>query len=307
MSMATIGHKVFGLGLSKTGTTSLAAALNILGIKTIHFPDDETTYRELSSGEYRLSILNEYDGAVDTPIAPYYAQLDRIYPGSKFILTIRDKNSWLRSAESHWKRITEEKRRKGELNKFREFIHAVIYGTIDFNPDRFSWVYDTHERNVRQYFADRPDDLLILDICGGDSWEKLCGFLDLEVPQIPFPDENRWISDRPLVSRDIEALVAPGETYVLVDDYLLWEGEPVNRHSIRLVDRDGQYWGPPADDETAIGELERLRQAGVKHIVFAWPAFWWLDHYADFRQYLESQHACTIQNDRMIVFDLHRE
>ena len=307
MSRAMMRHKVFGLGLSKTGTTSLAAALNILGIKTIHFPDDETTYHELMSGEYKLSILNEYDGAVDTPIAPYYAQLDTIYPGSKFILTIRDKDLWLRSAKSHWEKITEEKRRRGELGKFREFIHAVVYGTVDFNPDRFSWVYDTHERNVRQYFGDRPDDLLILNICGGEGWEKLCQFLNLEIPQIPFPNENRWISDRLPISGTIEAVVAPGERYVLVDDYLLWEGEPVNRHSIRLVDREGQYWGPPPDDEIAIGELERLRQAGATHIVFAWPAFWWLDHYADFRRYLESGYACTLRNERMLVFDLHSE
>ena len=75
-----VRQKVFGLGLSKTGTTSLAAALNTLGIKTIWYPHDEKTLAELRSAEYRLSILEEYDGAVDTPIVPYYAQLDKIYP-----------------------------------------------------------------------------------------------------------------------------------------------------------------------------------------------------------------------------------
>lgn len=34
--------KVFGIGLSRTGTTSLGTALNQLGIKTIHYPHDET-------------------------------------------------------------------------------------------------------------------------------------------------------------------------------------------------------------------------------------------------------------------------
>ena len=181
-----IRQKVFGLGLSKTGTTSLAAALNTLGIKTIWYPHDEKTLAELRSGVYRLSILEEYDGAVDTPIVPYYAQLDNVYPNSKFILTIREKNSWLRSAENHWKGATTG--RNIRLDSFREFIRSAVYGTVVFNPDRFSWVYDTHERNVRQYFEDRPNDLLILDICGGEGWEKLCGFLDLETtPHIPFP------------------------------------------------------------------------------------------------------------------------
>jgi hypothetical protein len=309
MSKARVQQKVFGLGLSKTGTTSLAAALNSLGIKTIHFPHDEQTYRELTSGQYRLSILEEYDGAVDNPIAPYYAQLDKVYPGSKFILTVRDKDSWLRSSERHWRIKTEEKRRKGELDKFVQFNHAVVFGTIDFNPDRFSWVYDTHERNVRQYFADRPDDLLILDICGGNGWEKLCGFLSLEVPQIPFPYENRYrtITDRLQALGNIGALVAPGETYVLIDENLLWDAGPVDRHPIPFLERDGQYWGLPADDETAIQELERLRAKGASHAIFVWSAFWWLDHYADFREHLESQYACTVRNEWTVAFDLHRE
>src|SRR5688572_13581789 len=98
------GHqKVFGLGLSKTGTTSLGGALNLLGIETIHYPHDQKTYHDLRNGNYRLSILEEYQGAVDIPVAPYYAQLDTIYPDSKFILTVRDKDSWLTSAEVHWR------------------------------------------------------------------------------------------------------------------------------------------------------------------------------------------------------------
>jgi hypothetical protein len=184
-----VRHKVFGLGLSKTGTTSLAAALNILDIKTIHCPRDEKTISELKRGVYKLAVLNEYDGAVDIPIAPYYAQLDLAYPSSKFILTVRDKTAWLRSTEDHWKRAT--RARNVEIHRFREFIRPVVYGTVEFDPDRFSCVYDTHEQNVRRYFQDRPDDLLILDICGGDGWEKLCGFLGLSLPQIPFPHKKK--------------------------------------------------------------------------------------------------------------------
>jgi hypothetical protein len=182
--------KVFGLGLSKTGTTSLAAALNILGVKTIHFPHDEQTLSELKNAEYRLSILDDYDGAVDAPIPPYFAQLDVVYPGSKFILTIREKTSWLRSVEQHWTRRA-NKRRRRELSEFDAFVRAVVFGTVGFNPDRFSYVYDTHERNVREYFKDRPGDLLILDICGGDGWDALCEFLGLPVPPVPFPHERK--------------------------------------------------------------------------------------------------------------------
>ncbi len=48
---------------------------------------------------------------------------------------------------------------------------------------------------------------------------------------------------------------------------------------VRLfLERDGHYWGTPPDDETAIGELERVRRSGIRFVIFAWPAFWWLDH-----------------------------
>ncbi len=55
-------RKVFGLGLSKTGTSSLTDALNLLGIRSTHYPHDERTYDELRSGNYRLSILEEFYG-----------------------------------------------------------------------------------------------------------------------------------------------------------------------------------------------------------------------------------------------------
>jgi hypothetical protein len=42
---------------------------------------------------------------------------------------------------------------------------------------------------------------------------------------------------------------------------------------VPLVEREGQYWGSPADDAAAIEELERLRRAGAGFAAFAWPAF----------------------------------
>ncbi|MBC6421767.1 MAG: hypothetical protein GDA43_03165 [Hormoscilla sp. SP5CHS1] len=81
--------KVFGIGLSRTGTKSLTEALNMLGINVVHYPNDETTLQELIAGNYEFSLLNSWDGITDITVAPYYAQLDKIYPDSKFILTVR--------------------------------------------------------------------------------------------------------------------------------------------------------------------------------------------------------------------------
>ena len=177
-------QKVFGIGLSKTGTTSLTKALNIVGIHSIHFPHDERTLHELQRGEYRLSILDEYQGASDTPVAPFFAQLDSAWPGSKFILTVREKTSWLRSAEAHWEVILAKRRATDVAFKaFCDFINASVYGCIDFNAERFTYVYDMHLRQVKEYFANRPDDLLVLDICAGKAgWSDLADFLGVHPP-----------------------------------------------------------------------------------------------------------------------------
>ena len=93
--------KIFGLGLSKTGTGSLNRALELLGYKSFHYPYDDLTFHELVTGQYHLTLLETYDAITDITSIPYYRQLDRAYD-SKFILTIRDKEDWLQSTEVFW-------------------------------------------------------------------------------------------------------------------------------------------------------------------------------------------------------------
>jgi hypothetical protein len=299
------GHKkVFGLGLSKTGTSSLGDALNLLGIKTIHYPHGRNTLADLRSGNYKLSILEEYQGVVDIPVAPYYAQLDKIYPDSKFILTVRDKHSWLSSIETHWRSRSTRMNKNPQYKEFTQFISACVYGSLRYNKDRFLYVYDTHVRNVKDYFRSRPEDLLILDICGGDGWEKLCSFLGLPIPEARFPHANPWISGLRLVPQHLAALIPQEETFIFVDQNCLGREVTAGRRTIPFLERDGRSWGAPPNDETAIRELERLRRSGASFIVFAWPAFWWLDHYTGLRDYLRSSFRCVMENEFLVAFDL---
>lgn len=103
--------------------------------------------------------------------------------------------------------------------------------------------------------------------------------------------------------RDIAALFPQGETFILVD-HEVFRNEVAGPKALPFLERAGQYWGPPPDDETAIRELERLRQSGAIFIVFAWPAFWWLDFYSELSRYLRSKFRCVLENERLIVFDL---
>jgi hypothetical protein len=54
----------------------------------------------------------------------------------------------------------------------------------------------------------------------------------------------------------------------------------------------------------AIAELERLREAGARFLVFAWPAFWWLDHYSEFADYVRTRFERVAATDDLLVFDL---
>jgi hypothetical protein len=103
---------------------------------------------------------------------------------------------------------------------------------------------------------------------------------------------------------EIANLIQAGERFILVDQDEWLQKAPLGRQAIPFLERKGIYWGPPADDATAIGECERLREAGAGYIVFGWPAFWWLEHYAGFHRHLCDRLPCMIQNERLVIFDL---
>ncbi len=176
-------NKVFGIGLSRTGTQSLSAALNELGLTSVHFPNDDATFRQLRSGDFDLEVLERATALCDTPVVPYYPQLDEAFPGSKFILTLRDdREAWLASVERLWRC-----RPHIPTHPYHKFITAAVYGTWHFSRSRFAYVYDLHVRNVRSYFQGRTQDLLELRICDGEGWAQLAPFLGMDVPSSTFP------------------------------------------------------------------------------------------------------------------------
>lgn len=103
-------------------------------------------------------------------------------------------------------------------------------------------------------------------------------------------------------SPELERLLAGVRRYVLVDDGKLLDEAP--GEAIPFLERAGEYWGRPADSETAIAELERLRADGATHLVVALPAFWWLDHYTRFQLHLRRRYRLVHDDEQLIVFDL---
>lgn len=201
--MNTGTSKIFGIGLSKTGTTSLARALEILGYRTRDYLGI-TRYAPGDLSSVDLQAIDANDAFTDTPIPSFYRELDAAYPGSRFILTIRDREGWLKSCKKQFNQKLADKQNDATRQLFID-----LYGTNVFDEEKFAAGYDRFVAGVKEYFRDRPGDLLVLNLTAGEGWEQLCPFLGKEIPDIPFPRANvtriRWMDIGQLASAAREA------------------------------------------------------------------------------------------------------
>lgn len=165
--------KIFGIGLSRTGTTSLTQALRILGYSAVHLP-------------ISIQQILDHDAATDTSIAMGFEFLDLMFPGSKFIYTIRDFDAWSESMRKFFS--THPMTADGQK------IRRALYGGGGFHRDaaELKKIQENFKGRVERYFESRS--LLALNICvpGSDEekWDRLCYFLGRSVPDVPFPHLN---------------------------------------------------------------------------------------------------------------------
>jgi hypothetical protein len=125
-----------------------------------------------------------FDAFQDNPWPVLYRHLDRRYPGSRFILTVRDPQEWIASAVRYF---------GAGSTPVREWTYGA--GSPVGNEQLYLRRYQRHNEEVLAWFAVR-DDLLVMDIARGDGWAALCGFLGCDAPALPFPHENRSAGGR---------------------------------------------------------------------------------------------------------------
>lgn len=99
--------------------------------------------------------------------------------------------------------------------------------------------------------------------------------------------------------------IREGEAFILIDDATMEIDIFGNRVAVPFIEKSGTYWGPPPDGETAISELERLRERGVALVVIASNCFWWLDHYPAFAAHLHRYPTIYTGKD-FVIRDLRR-
>ncbi len=171
--------KVFGIGMFKTGTTSLGYALDILGYKTLHGPwwgaIKDNWYEQPSEWKKKIDVFKKktrhYNAFQDFPWMYLYKEMDQCFPNSRFILTTRDAEKVAESDLNMWKR------------------NGIAAKSI---PDKSLFIkrYLAHKAQVLNYFRNK-DNLLVVNWENGDGWKQLCDFLEKPVPSRAFPHVNK--------------------------------------------------------------------------------------------------------------------
>jgi len=113
-----------------------------------------------------------------------------------------------------------------------------------------------------------------------------------------------WMTTMARARSDVDELIPEANQFILVDDCQWGSAFLPGRHAVPFLERDGEYYGVPANDSVAIAEMERLQRSGAAFLIVAAPAFWWLTSYAEFEGYLNSHFRCLLRNERVVVFDL---
>ena len=199
IELKPVPTRIFGIGMHKTGTTSLHTALGILGFDSAHWKSArwaKRIWQEMNNGGSSRTLERSY-ALCDLPIPLLYKELDAAYPGSKFILTVRDEAKWLASVRNHWDHAKNPFRAKWNDDPFTHKAHKLLYGQKGFDAELFLKRYRRHNDEVWEYFKERPEDFQVLDMDVQDSsilagldhlkWNHLCRFLDKPIPDVPYP------------------------------------------------------------------------------------------------------------------------
>jgi hypothetical protein len=194
--------KVVGAGFGRTGTLSLKNALEKLGFgpcyhmfEVIERPDHIAMWHRLAFGgsiDWDL-LFKDYQSTVDWPAARYWREIAAHYPNAKVLLSLRDPESWYKSVTDTIYQglklpITDRVPpvRRQQMEMARKIVLEDTFGGRFEDKAQAIEVYNRHNREVQQ--AVPAQRLLVFDAKQG--WEPLCRFLEVPVPEEPFPHLN---------------------------------------------------------------------------------------------------------------------
>jgi len=168
-------QKIFIIGLPRTATTSVCAAMLELGFKTAHTA-------------YTNQAMNDAQVIADTPIFCDYQLLDKTYPNAKFIYLTREFSSWLPSIRQLLTRMYKNlQRTDGGFNPTLKRCYNDVFSPLtreNIEKDDFLLeCYQRHNNGIATYFKGREQDLLTIDVSKENSFQDLLSFLDITPSQ----------------------------------------------------------------------------------------------------------------------------
>ena len=138
--------------------------------------------------ELRKEFL--YGNCFSGALAHRYKDIYEAWPDSKYILTIRNSDSWLNSARRHFTNG------KSGMTLYRE----AIYGTWkvwELTDEELLGIYNGWNDKIRNFFKGKDNFMEINFIECDDKkslMNKLLNFLELEsIPGLNFPHSNKGV------------------------------------------------------------------------------------------------------------------
>jgi hypothetical protein len=190
--------QVVGSGLGRTGTKSLQTALNMLGLGPCHHmvevfahPESMALWIEAGAGRPDWdAIFADYRSMVDFPGAAYWRELAAFYPEAKVLHSVRDPDRWFESTQATIFNPDGVASRAmlGDEGPMSAFFRSFTRGFTEHLHDR-AFMTDYFVRHTEAVKAAIPAKRLLI-YEAGQGWEPLCAFLDVPVPDEPYPSEN---------------------------------------------------------------------------------------------------------------------
>ena len=175
--------KVVGIGLNKTGTKTLQSFFVQWGFRNRTYDLDAFERYRRGDIEGLLDEMEDFDSFEDWPWPLFYRDIDERFPDARFILTRRrDADRWYRS-------LCNMAIRRGPFTDFEQHIYG--YAMPQGHRAEHIAFYEDHNREVREYFADRPGKLL--EVCWeeGSTGDDVADFLGQPRPEAPDGHVNR--------------------------------------------------------------------------------------------------------------------